>query len=175
MSVEPGRIEVRFSGAKDAVGRLFALAQALTNDYERFEELGRERGEVFGMSETLMPTVARPEIARPGTAVALPAVIVDAGPAAVERFLEFGLKTQAGEPLATELDAAKRHIGELSMESELLRECARAAERRLPVATRSDDERNDLRDGGAALWSRAGEVSRDIEGRRTSEHAIDGS
>ena len=39
VSVEPGRIEVRFSGAKDAVGRLFALAQALTHDYERFEAL----------------------------------------------------------------------------------------------------------------------------------------
>ena len=39
VSVEPGRIEVRFSGAQDAVGRLFALAQALTHDYERFEEL----------------------------------------------------------------------------------------------------------------------------------------
>ena len=39
MSVEPGRIEVRFNGAKDAVGRLFALAQALTNDYEQFEAL----------------------------------------------------------------------------------------------------------------------------------------
>ena len=37
--VEPGRIEVRFSGAQDAVGRLFALAQALTNDYEQFEAL----------------------------------------------------------------------------------------------------------------------------------------
>ena len=35
----PGRIEVRFSGAKEAVGRLFALAQALTNDYEQFEAL----------------------------------------------------------------------------------------------------------------------------------------
>ena len=41
------------------------------------------------MSEALMPTVARPEITRPGGAVMLPAVIVDAGPAAVERFLEF--------------------------------------------------------------------------------------
>ena len=39
VAVEPGRIEVRFSGAKDAVGRLFALAQALTNDYEQFEAL----------------------------------------------------------------------------------------------------------------------------------------
>ena len=39
VSVAPDRIEVRFSGAKDAVGRLFALAQALTNDYERFEAL----------------------------------------------------------------------------------------------------------------------------------------
>ena len=40
MTVEPGRIdEVRFSGAQDAVGRLYALAQALVNDYERFEAL----------------------------------------------------------------------------------------------------------------------------------------
>ena len=50
--------------------------------------------------------------------------------------LELGLKEQAGEPLAAELDTAKRHIGELSMENELLRERARAAERRLPLATR---------------------------------------
>ena len=48
--------------------------------------------------------------------------------------LELGLKEQT-EPLAAELDAAKRHIGELSMEIELLRERARAAER-LPLATR---------------------------------------
>ena len=34
------------------------------------------------------------------------------------------------------LDAAKRHIGELSMEIELLRERARAAEQRLPLAMR---------------------------------------
>ena len=39
VSVEPGRIEVRFSGAQEAVARLFALAQALTNDYEQFEAL----------------------------------------------------------------------------------------------------------------------------------------
>ena len=30
---------MRFSGAQDAVARLFALAQALTNDYEQFEAL----------------------------------------------------------------------------------------------------------------------------------------
>ena len=48
--------------------------------------------------------------------------------------LELGLKEQAGEPLAAELDAAKRHIGELSMDNELLRSRARAAERRLPLA-----------------------------------------
>ena len=44
------------------------------------------------MSEALVPVAAvdRPEIARPGAAaVALPEVIVDAGPVAVERFLEF--------------------------------------------------------------------------------------
>ena len=39
VKVARDRIEVRFSGAKDAVGRLFALAQALTNDYEQFEAL----------------------------------------------------------------------------------------------------------------------------------------
>ena len=39
------RIEVRFSGAQEAVARLFALAQALTNDYDRFETLVG-RGEV---------------------------------------------------------------------------------------------------------------------------------
>ena len=43
------------------------------------------------MSEALVrvPAVERREIVRPGAAVALPEVIVDAGPAAVERFLEF--------------------------------------------------------------------------------------
>ena len=55
--------------------------------------------------------------------------------------LELGLKAQAGEPLAAELDAAKRHIGELSMEIELLRERARAAECRLPLASRRSRRR----------------------------------
>lgn len=50
--------------------------------------------------------------------------------------LELGLKEQAGDPTAASLDAAKRHIGELSMENELLRERARAAERRLPLPMR---------------------------------------
>ncbi len=50
--------------------------------------------------------------------------------------LELGLKDQVGEPVAAALDAAKRHIGELSMENELLRERASAAERRLPLAMR---------------------------------------
>ena len=50
--------------------------------------------------------------------------------------LELGLKEQVGEPIAAVLDAAKRHIGALSMENELLRARARAAERRLPLATR---------------------------------------
>jgi hypothetical protein len=45
VTVERGRIEVRFDGAHEAVGRLFALAQALTNDYERFEDrVGRGGG-----------------------------------------------------------------------------------------------------------------------------------
>ena len=46
--------------------------------------------------------------------------------------LELGRKDQAGEPLAAGVDAAKRHIGELSMGNELSRAHARAFERRLP-------------------------------------------
>ena len=42
VSVSRDRIEVRFRGAQDAVGRLFALAQALTHDYEQFEALVEE-------------------------------------------------------------------------------------------------------------------------------------
>ena len=45
VSIARDRIEVRFSGAQEAVARLFALAQVLTNDYERFETLVG-RGEV---------------------------------------------------------------------------------------------------------------------------------
>ena len=45
VSVARGRIEVRFDGAEDALARLYALAQALGNDYGRFEELvGRGAG-----------------------------------------------------------------------------------------------------------------------------------
>ena len=50
--------------------------------------------------------------------------------------LELGLKERDGEPLAAELDAAKRHIGELSMQNELLLQRARAAEGGRPLATR---------------------------------------
>ena len=39
VSVARGRIEVRFDGAEDALARLYALAQALGNDYVRFEAL----------------------------------------------------------------------------------------------------------------------------------------
>ena len=51
VAVEPDRIEVRFSDAKDAVGRLFALAQALTNDYEQFEALVEEGEAASGGGE----------------------------------------------------------------------------------------------------------------------------
>ena len=50
--------------------------------------------------------------------------------------LELGLKDRHGEPLAAALEVAKRHIGELSMENELLRERARTAEQRLPLPMR---------------------------------------
>jgi hypothetical protein len=45
VTVAPGRIEVQFSGAREAVARLFTLAQALTNDYDRFEDLVGRGGE----------------------------------------------------------------------------------------------------------------------------------
>ena len=41
------RQRAAFRGAQDAVGRLFALAQALTHDYEQFEALV-EAGEAAG-------------------------------------------------------------------------------------------------------------------------------
>ena len=50
VSVSRDRIEVRFSGAKEAVERLYALAYALVNDYERFEELV-DGGEAGGRGE----------------------------------------------------------------------------------------------------------------------------
>ena len=50
VSVSRDRIEVRFSGAKVAVERLYALAHALVNDYERFEELV-DGGEAGGRGE----------------------------------------------------------------------------------------------------------------------------
>jgi len=48
--------------------------------------------------------------------------------------LDAGLKNRHDDPLAPQLDAAKRHIGELSMEIELLRERCRAMEARDPLA-----------------------------------------
>ena len=50
--------------------------------------------------------------------------------------MDLGLKNRQGDPLAEDLNADKRHIGELSMEIELLREKARALEERRPLATR---------------------------------------
>jgi len=51
--------------------------------------------------------------------------------------LEVGLRPRStDDPLQRELDAAKRHIGELSMEVELLRHRARSAEGRLPLGMR---------------------------------------
>ena len=65
VTVEAGRIEVRFADAKEAVVKLFALAQALTGDYERFEDLVGKGGAV-GMSEALVPapSAGRVEIER---------------------------------------------------------------------------------------------------------------
>ncbi len=50
--------------------------------------------------------------------------------------MELSLKNRQDDPLASELNAAKRHIGELSMDNELLRERSRALEAKRPLATR---------------------------------------
>ena len=64
VSVSRDRIEVRFNGAKEAVERLYALAYALVNDYERFEGLvdggGRGQGRGVRMSEALVPAAVEP-------------------------------------------------------------------------------------------------------------------
>ena len=52
------RIEVRFSGATEAVARLYALVQVLTNDYDRFETLVG-RGEV-GIDPEAAPGIECP-------------------------------------------------------------------------------------------------------------------
>ena len=44
VSVERGRVEVRFDGAEDALVRLYTLAQALGNDLGRFQALVGRRG-----------------------------------------------------------------------------------------------------------------------------------
>jgi transposase len=50
--------------------------------------------------------------------------------------MDLGLKDRQQDPLSHELDAAKRHIGELSMDNELLRERARALEEKRPLVPR---------------------------------------
>ena len=67
VSVERGRIEVRFHGPKDALSRLYALAQALANDLlavrgaRRGQGRGRRRGRGGEeMTNALMPVVETP-------------------------------------------------------------------------------------------------------------------
>ena len=64
------------------------------------------------MSEALLPTVARPEITRPGGAVVLPAVIVDAG--------RGGGAVRAGSAAGIRRDSLSPHHG---------RACARLGSR----------------------------------------------
>ena len=42
ITLSPGRLEVRFFGAQDLLGRLFDLAQAISQDFRHFEELLEE-------------------------------------------------------------------------------------------------------------------------------------
>jgi len=42
VSLTPGELRIRFSGADDLFRQLFELAQAMKNDYERFKTLAGE-------------------------------------------------------------------------------------------------------------------------------------
>jgi hypothetical protein len=50
VALGPGRIEVRFTSVPEALQKLFTLAQAITNDYERFVAIIRPPGERAGES-----------------------------------------------------------------------------------------------------------------------------
>jgi hypothetical protein len=50
VALGPGRIEVRFASVPEALQQLFTLAQAITNDYERFVTIIRPPGERAGES-----------------------------------------------------------------------------------------------------------------------------
>jgi hypothetical protein len=51
VALGPGRIEVRFTSVPEALQKLFTLAQAISNDYDRFVAIvGRPPGERVGES-----------------------------------------------------------------------------------------------------------------------------
>jgi hypothetical protein len=53
VALGPGRIEVRFTSVPEALQQLFTLAQAITNDYDRFAAIvGRPPGERVGESRS---------------------------------------------------------------------------------------------------------------------------
>ena len=90
VSVERGRIEVRFDGAEDALARLYTLAQALGTIWggsrrsSAVESVGRGGDRMT--TEALTPAAAEPATAPGGGGeLVLPQVIVDAGPQATVR------------------------------------------------------------------------------------------
>ena len=87
--VERDRIEVALRGREGSRGEAGGAGAGADARLRALRSAGGGGGE-FGMSEALVPSVTGPPAARTGPAgMALPAVIVDAGPVAVERFLEF--------------------------------------------------------------------------------------
>jgi hypothetical protein len=53
VALGPGRIEVRFTSVPEALQQLFTLAQAITNDYDRFAAIvGRQPEERAGESRS---------------------------------------------------------------------------------------------------------------------------
>ena len=91
VTVEPGPDRGAVRGGEGGRGEALRAGPGADGRLRALRDARREGGDV-GMSEALVPAppAGRAEVApRGGAAVALPAVIVDAGPAAVERFLEF--------------------------------------------------------------------------------------
>ena len=96
VTVERDRIEVRFSGAKNATERLYAPGFRARERLRAVRGARRSRRRWWGRggeemtTEALVPAAGEPSVATGGAGeIVLPRVIVDAGPEATARFLEF--------------------------------------------------------------------------------------
>ena len=64
VALGPGRIEVRFASVPEALQQLFTLAQAITNDYDRFAAIVSATARGEGRGVPVMSEAARPRQSR---------------------------------------------------------------------------------------------------------------